>query len=136
VLSACCIFLLLLVPLYAQIIVAKVPILKGTLFVQIPQNELLAALAADNLAAAQQMAAAASAAAATGGSNDKQRMLRVEMQVDISIGIADSSAAVNYVQRQVSWDWQGWCLSWTVLGGGGWMGGAATASNCVQRRHC
>jgi hypothetical protein len=82
-----------------QVIVAKVPILKGTLLVHIPQSALMAALFVDNKAAAQQLGAAA--AAGQGANGRRERMLCVEMQVDISIGIADSAAAVNYVQRQV-----------------------------------
>lgn len=79
-----------------KVIVAKVPILKGTLLVHVPQSALLAALAADNKAAAQQLAGAVGA-----GARQQERVVVVELQVDISVGIADSSAAVNYVQRQV-----------------------------------
>jgi hypothetical protein len=79
-----------------QVINAKVPILKGTLLIDIPQHDLLNALASDNKAATQSLAAAAATQAAKGGT-----VLRVELQVDISIGISDSQAAVRYLQRQV-----------------------------------
>lgn len=80
-----------------QVINAKVPILKGTLLIDIPQHDLLNALASDNKAATQSLAAAAAATQAAKGGT----VLRVELQVDISIGISDSQAAVRYLQRQV-----------------------------------
>lgn len=82
-----------------QVINAKVPILKGTLLIDVEQQVLLSALALNNKAAAQSMAAASVHKAARLGD-----VLRVEMQVDISIGIADSQAAVHYLQRQVGLD--------------------------------
>jgi hypothetical protein len=92
-------------PCTLQVVKAKVPILKGSLWVNIPCSQLLEALAADNPAAAQQLSAAAAAAAAVAAAGDggeqQQQLLRLEVQVDISIGVADSNAAVNYLQRQV-----------------------------------
>lgn len=81
-----------------QIVSAKVPILKANLQVFVSPGQLLAALGQDSKAAAQQLRTA------LGGNslNSKpDKKLRVDMEVDVSLGIADSAAAVNFLQRQV-----------------------------------
>lgn len=71
------------------------------MYVHASQADLLAALSQDSSAAAQRLRAQLAGGA---GSRRRPKMLRLEMQVDISMGIADSEAAVNYLQRQVGAD--------------------------------
>jgi hypothetical protein len=90
---------------------AKVPILKGPLSFSLPASQLLAALSADAPDAAgaigailqqqqqqqqQEGGGAAPAAAAAG-----EQLVQITVQADISVGMDDGSAAVNYLSRQV-----------------------------------
>lgn len=80
-----------------QVVRARIPVLRGTIWVDIPRQELLHEAALDSNPAVQQLVQAATASA----DSQSQGSLRVPLKVDISIGMGDSTAAVRYLQRQV-----------------------------------